>query len=86
MRRMDCYGEVTEEATFWRHTRPDPLETKKVGDCTYMRFTDPPSGCVIHRVAADATGMIEETWALGSWDDVESLEYMPLDQTKEMVA
>ena len=84
MRRIDCYGNATESETFERHLRPEPLETKQIGEVTYMRFSEGEGNCVVHRLCVEADGMVSETWAWGPWNEVETLEYMPLTQTKEM--
>ena len=81
--RIDCYGEKTEKATFEKKALRQPLETKFSGEFTYMRFGE--GGLVaIHRLGVGEDGMVRETWAYGRWEDAETLDYIPITETKEV--
>ena len=81
--RIDCYGGRTGSPTFEKMEMRQPLETRHSGGCTYMRYGE-GANVPIHRLKIDEAGAVRETWAYGPWADAESLDYMPITETKEV--
>ena len=83
MMKINCYGERCEGAPCDKMLRRRPLETKCAGGVTYARFGE--GGLVpVHRLGVGPDGRVAETWAYGRWEDAETLDYSPLDETKEV--
>lgn len=83
--RIDCYGNETKAETYERGLRVRPLETKVSGAWTFMHFAE-GERVAIHKFGVGADGVVEETWAYGSWVDAERLDYIPLSHTMEVDA
>ena len=79
--QIDCYGfEATSE--FFQRRRLEVYRIKTVGDDTYIAFREEiPSP--IHRVRK-ADGEYTVTWANGAWADAASLDYIPINETRNV--
>ena len=80
--QIDCYGfEATSE--FFRRKELDVHLLKQVGETVYCCFgagTRRP----IHRIDRAPGGEVRVMWAYGSWDDAETLRYVPINETMEI--
>ena len=78
---IDCHGYRLTDRGFM-YWRPKPYRVKVVGTTTYVCFTNDLMRC-IHRYT-DGGGEIVAEWAYGSWEDAERLEYIPINQPREV--
>lgn len=84
MKRINCYGEVTEDVRYDFREHREPSDTKFAGGATYDRY-GPGDPCAIHRLRLGADGLVEELWAYGAWADAEKLAYeRTIDETMEV--
>ena len=81
--KINCYGEITDDASLAFRMAHTPLEIKRHGEWTFARFNDGESSA-IHRFKVGEDGAVEEMWSYGKWADAERLVYVPLDQTLEV--
>lgn len=78
--QFDCYGFDAASEGFRRKTLEAHL-VKTIGADTFVCFTDAPARC-IHRIRRTADGA-SVTWAFGAWEDAATLDYIPINQTRE---
>lgn len=79
--QIDQYGfEAT--SVFFQRKQLQPYIVAEDGDVTYICFADTPERC-IHRITkTDAETIIE--WSYGGWAGRENLDYIPINQTREI--
>ena len=81
--KINCYGEITDDASLAFRMAHTPLEIKRLGEWTFARYTEGESSA-IHRFKVGEDGAVEEMWSYGKWAGAEKLVYVPLDQTLEV--
>ena len=80
--QIDCYGfEATSE--FFKRKELDAHLLKRIDGVLYVCFGDEELR-PIHRLDRDADGNVRLTWAYGKWDEAETLDYIPINKTKEI--
>ena len=78
---IDCHGfKITDRG--YMYWRPKPYRIKVAGDATYVCFSNDPLRC-IHRYVTTGGETVAE-WAYGAWDDAANLEYVPINQPREV--
>lgn len=79
--QIDAYGFDATSQWFCRREL-SPYRVKTIGDNTYVCFHegDPRP---IHRLQ-NTNGEIISTWAYGAWEDAENLDYIPINETREV--
>lgn len=81
--KINCYGEAVVEGIITPPIARERLETKRSGVWTFARYTE-GERVVIHRFGIGSDGAVEELWSYGKWDEVETLVYIPLEETLEV--
>lgn len=79
--QIDCYGFDAVSGDFKRKALEVHL-LKTIGNATYLCFSDEPVRC-IHRILTEADG-VSLSWARGAWDAAETLNYIPINETREV--
>ena len=79
--QIDCYGfEAT--SVFFQRKRLLPHRVLTDGDVTYLCLDDAPIR-PIHRITKTGGETVIE-WALGAWENRDSLAYVPINRTLEV--
>lgn len=82
--QIDCYGfEATSQ--FFKRKKLEAHLVKRVEGILYMCFGD-EARRPVHRLDRDEHGSARLMWAYGSWDEAESLRYVPINETIEVDA
>ena len=80
--QIDSYGFEAKSRDFKRRKLEVHL-VKRIDGIMYVCFSDAPLR-PIHRLDKDEHGSIRLMWAYGSWDEVEALSYIPINETMEI--
>lgn len=79
--QIDQYG-FEAASMFFQRRQLQPYRIAEDGEATYICFADTPERC-IHRVTqTDGETVIE--WAFGAWSERSSLDYIPINQTRNV--
>ena len=79
--QIDCYG-FDATSVFFQRRRLQPHRIVESGDVTYICYDDGDSR-PIHRITKNGSETVVE-WAYGSWNERESLNYIPINKTREV--
>jgi hypothetical protein len=80
--QIDCYGfEATSR--FFRRKELDAHLMKRAEGVLYVCFGDEAMR-PIHRIDRDGNGSLRLMWAFGRWEDAETLNYVPINETLEI--
>ena len=82
--QIDCYG-FEASSQWFRRKELEVYLMKEVEGILYLCYGNQPMR-PIHRIDRDEHGYTRESWAFGRWADVESLRYIPVNQTMEIDA
>jgi hypothetical protein len=82
--QIDCYG-FEASSQWFRRKELEVYLMKEVEGILYLCYGNQPMR-PIHRIDHDEHGCTRESWAFGRWADVESLRYIPVNQTMEIDA
>ena len=82
--QIDCYG-FEASSQWFRRKELEVYLMKEVEGILYLCYGNQPMR-PIHRIDRDEHGCTRESWAFGRWADVESLHYIPVNQTMEIDA
>ena len=80
--QIDCYG-FEASSQWFRRKELEVYLMKEVEGILYLCYGNQPMR-PIHRIDRDEHGCTRESWAFGRWADVESLRYIPVNQTMEI--
>lgn len=81
--QIDQYGFEAVSA-FFKSRQLQTHRVKTIAGATYVCFGDEPVR-PIHRIARNPeNGETVVEWAYGAWEDAENLEYIPINQTREV--
>lgn len=81
--QIDCYGfEATSQ--FFKRRELEAHLVRREEDGTVYECYGRGAKRPVHRVRRLADGTWEAAWAWGAWDERESLDYVPLDETLEV--
>ena len=69
--KINCYGEITDDASLAFRMAHTPLEIKRLGEWTFARYTEGESSA-IHRFKVGEDGAVEEMWSYGKWVTLKS--------------
>ena len=83
--RISCYGEKTDDLVYDKNPPIKALEEKDSDGATYLRFGEGEK-VPIHRLTVGADGIVRRDWAYGKWEEAETLDYIPITETKEVEA
>lgn len=77
--QIDCYG-FAATSQFYQRRELEPYMIRVLGDTTYVRFLASDIG-PIHRLQKMPDETLVITWAYGNWLDMETLDYVPINDT-----
>ena len=80
--QTDCYG-FPATSEFYQKRALEPFRVKTDGVFVYACFRD-ESPTAIHRLENKGDGEWEQTWAWGDWNDAASLDYIPINETRDI--
>ena len=80
--QTDCYG-FPATSEFYQKRALEPFRVKTDGVFVYACFRD-QSPTAIHRLESKGDGEWEQTWAWGDWNVAASLDYIPINQTRDL--
>ena len=79
--QIDCYG-FDATSVFFQRRRLQPYRISESGDVTYICYDDAQVR-PIHRITKNGSETVVE-WAYGPWGRRVSLEYIPINKTREV--
>ena len=79
--QIDCYG-FDATSVFFQRKRLQPYRIVESGDVTYICFNDAQIR-PIHRITKNGSETVIE-WAYGPWGRRVSLDYIPINKTREV--
>lgn len=80
--KIDSYGREETDPLFGSGQMPTPGEDRTIDGINYVAFETMHK--VVHRISPDATGLLVRQWSPGTFEDVGSMTFTDLTETREV--